>query len=255
MKKDLKRKGFDIEYPSMRLNRFIAVCGVCSRRKADLLIKSGRVSVNGAPPSGISALVVPDSDEVRVDGNLVSPKQKVFLIMNKPRGVVSAASDRHSMTVLDILPEEQRYPGLFPVGRLDKDSEGLLLLTNDGDLAQQIIHPRNGILKTYEVMMDGAVTRAVLDSLCEGTVIGKRMVSPSEVRLLQRDPEDQWIEITLSEGLKREIRVMAESRGLRVISLVRRKIGQLELQHLQSGSSLAVGREQLMDMILHGGTV
>jgi len=81
------------------------------------------------------------------------------------------------------------------------------------------------------------------------------MVSPSEVRLLQRDPEDQWIEITLSEGLKREIRVMAESRGLRVISLVRRKIGQLELQHLQSGSSLAVGREQLMDMILHGGTV
>ncbi len=255
MKKGLKRKGYEIDNKPMRLNRFIAVCGVCSRRKADVLIESGRVMVNGVPPSELSALVIPGMDEVRVDGHPVFPRQKAYLIMNKPRGVVSAVSDRHSPTVLDILPEGQRYPGLFPVGRLDKDSEGLLLITNDGNLAQDIMHPRNGIFKTYEVMVDEPVTKVILDSIGEGTVIGERVVKPSVIRSLRREPQGHWFEITLSEGLKREIRVMAGSRGLRVVFLIRRKIGLLELEDLHQGKVLAVEREQLMEMIRNGGTV
>ncbi|MDO9508777.1 MAG: pseudouridine synthase [Thermovirgaceae bacterium] len=237
-----------------RLNRFIAMCKAESRRNADSLIRSGRVEINGSTVRDLSFRVVSE-DIIRVDGVHISPIKQVYLIMNKPKGLVCAVTDRFSRTVMDILPREISEAGVFPAGRLDKESEGLLVLTNDGEMAQRITHPSNRILKTYEVLSDRAVSRADLESLLQGTLFGPRIVRPSEARILSRDPAGRWLSITIAEGLKREVRLMAASRGFNVLRLVRRKIGGLELRDLPSGGFLLIEGDRLLAMIVDGGCV
>ncbi|MBR4401114.1 MAG: rRNA pseudouridine synthase [Synergistes sp.] len=134
----------------IRLNRYIAMCGVAARRKAEEYIASGRIRINGLAVTEPGRQVLPD-DTVEFDGRKIAPEAKKYLILNKPKGVLSAAEDARERTVIDILPPVYASYRLFPVGRLDRDSEGLIILTNDGDFSQQLIHPSNGFNKTYQV--------------------------------------------------------------------------------------------------------
>jgi 23S rRNA pseudouridine2605 synthase len=245
----------DQEGGPLRLNRFIAMCGYGSRRSSESLIRSGRVRVNGSTVRDLSCRVVPGEDQVRLDDALISLKPKYYVIFHKPRGVVCAVSDRFSSTVIELLPRELSEAGVFPVGRLDKESEGLLLLTNDGSLSQKIAHPSGGMIKTYEVFVDRPVSVEELRSIADGTTVGVKVVLPVEVRSLKRTPSRRWISISISEGMKREVRLMITTRGLRVIRLVRRRIGFLELRDLPPGGFLKVEGERLLDMVFHGGIV
>lgn len=245
----------DQESGSYRLNRFIAMCGYGSRRSSESLIRSGRVSVNGSTVRDLSCRVVPGEDQVLLDDALISLKPKYYVIFHKPRGVVCAVSDRYSRTVTDLLPPELSEAGIFPVGRLDKESEGLLLLTNDGSVSQKIAHPSGGMIKTYEVFVDRPVSGEEIKSIADGTTLGFKEVLPVEVRILKKTPSRRWISISISEGMKREVRLMITQRGLKVIRLVRRRIGSLELKYLPSGGFQKVEGERLLDMVFHGGIV
>ena len=245
----------DQEEMRFRLNRFIAICGVGSRRSADSLIRAGRVQVNGSTVRDLSFRVAPDKDEVMLDGAVISMKPKAYIILNKPRGMVCAVSDRFSRTVMELLPMEISQAGVFPVGRLDKESEGLLILTNDGAISHKITHPGSRILKTYEVFVQRVVSGAEVLDLLEGTSVGSSIVRPAEVKVIKKHPLGRWLSITIGEGLKREIRIMAESRGMKVIRLVRRKIGSLELRDLPPGKYLQVSGERLLEMIFSGGII
>jgi len=239
----------------VRINRFIAACGVCSRRKADLLVMVGRISVNLEVCTDPSRTIDTKSDVVKLDGEVISIRPKLYIAMNKPRGLVCSVSDSFSRTVLELLPSEIPVEGLFPVGRLDKGSEGLLLLTNDGEMAQRILHPSHQILKTYEVLLDATADDAALESFMKGTEVEGRKVRPERVVAIPRRPEGRWISVTLSEGLKREIRVMAATRGFKVVRLVRTRIGKLDMKRLRPGEFMILDGEVLMKMILYGGSV
>lgn len=202
----------DQEETRFRLNRFIAMCGGESRRSAESLIRSGRVQVNGSIVRDLSFRVVPKYHAVMVDGAIMAMKPKSYIIVNKPRGLVCAVSDRFSKTVMDLLPREISDAGVFPVGRLDKDSEGLLILTNDGAMSQKIAHPGSRLLKTYEVLVQRIVSGDELLDLMNGTFVGSRIVCPVEVRVIEKQPKGRWLSVTIAEGLKREIRIMAEDR-------------------------------------------
>jgi len=238
-----------------RINRFIASCGICSRRKADLLVKEERVTVNGEICIDPSRVIDPVRDAVSVDGTKLVLQEKLYLALHKPKGYVCSVSDRFTRTVMELLPSDYRARGLFPVGRLDKGSEGLLLLTNDGALAQRILHPGQQVPKTYQVLLDAPVSEDTLNSLSRGSEVAGRLVIPEKVLLLGISPKGRWVSITLLEGLKREIRIMVSTRGLKVERLIRTRVGQLELKRLKPGRFVILERETLLDMVLHGGAV
>lgn len=238
----------------VRLNRYIALCGECSRRKADLLIEAGRVSVNGSTVTDFS-FRVREGDRVSVDGDRISPAKKTYVILNKPRGILSAVSDKRDKTVIDILPDRLKGLGLFPAGRLDKDSEGLIILTNDGIFSQNLIHPSKGHLKTYEVRLRSELGEDGLRNWRGGLAVDGKLIKPVSVSRISRKPEGLWYEVVLAEGVKREIRLMAEALGNRVTKLFRRKIGKLELRKLKSGEYLEVDGVELKRYIKRGKIV
>ncbi len=239
----------------MRLNKYLALCGVGSRRKVEDYIFSGRVLCDGYQVLE-PAFQVSEGTIVTVDDVEVYPQEPVYLAINKPRGYVCAVTDSDYPVVLDLLPKSYAPYRLFPVGRLDLQSEGLLLLTNDGDFAQRLIHPRAGITKEYEVRMDRPVSRADLAQLRQGALWEGRRLIPSEVEVLTyREPIGRWLRFVLHEGVKREIRIIAEAVGLRVEVLFRRKIGRLELRKLRSGWILEFSAEELWHMIRFGGVI
>ena len=228
----------------MRLNLFLSSNGICSRRKADEIILSGRVQVNNkivlAPYFRVN-----ESDIVSLDGKKIfSPDeiQRVYYIINKPRGYVCAVSDKYDPVIIDLLPKD---PRVFPVGRLDKDSEGLLILTNDGNFAQNIIHPSKKISREYEVTLNQPLNDNHLLRWRKGFEIESKFVKP--LRIKQLSPEK--LIITLSEGIKREIRLMARQMGFRVEKLIRVKIGGLELGNLKPGEYKSLSFSSLCNKI------
>lgn len=237
-----------------RLNRYLALCGLGSRRKVEELLASGRVAVNGRTLSHPSYRVAKE-DMVTLDGKPVFPKTQVYLVLNKPRGFLSAVSDRRLKTVVDLLPTRLRLLRPFPVGRLDLDSEGLLVLTNDGLFAQNLIHPSFGIPRTYEVLLDRPVLGRDLERWREGIFLEGRKLRPLKVTPLLRPPSGHWLSIVLAEGIKREIRLMAFSLGFCVERLVRVAIGKLRLQNLEQGKFCELERADLWKRICHGGIV
>jgi len=230
----------------MRLNRFLASCGVASRRKADDLVRAGRVSLNGILVTQVG-VPVPPGAEIRLDGRLLRRSEEVYLAMNKPRGVLSAVTDRRCRTVTDLLPPPLRRLRVYPVGRLDRDSEGLLLLTNDGDFCRAVSHPSSGIRKRYEVWFDRPPSRGDAEHLAEGALLDGRLVRPLSVRLLEE--RGAFLEIVLAEGINREIRRLASAVGLTVTRLFRRAIGSLVLRDLPAGSFRSFSRERLFRLI------
>jgi 23S rRNA pseudouridine2605 synthase len=213
----------------VRLAKFLAHSGVASRRAAEDLIRAGRVSVAGRVVTDPARDVDSDSG-VAVDGASVAPEPLEVHMLNKPLGVVSTARDTHGRpTVTQLVPSERR---LYPVGRLDADTSGLILLTNDGELANRLMHPRYGVPRTYRARLKGRPDDAALRRLREGVELEDGRTAPAKVRRLGADA----VELTIAEGRKRQVRRMCEAVGHRVIALERVAFGPLRLQDLEPGA-------------------
>jgi 23S rRNA pseudouridine2605 synthase len=229
-----------------RLARFLASAGIASRRHAEDLIAAGRVQVNGETITTQGTRIDPQLDTVSVDGKPVTAAvPHVYLLLHKPAGYVSTAQDeRGRPTVLDLLPEELRRLRVYPVGRLDRETSGLLLLTNDGEFALHITHPRYSTEKRYEALVQGRPSPAALAALRHGVRIveddGKQYTTaPAQARLLRsvgEHEENTWLSITLHEGHKRQVRRMLDALGYPVLQLRRAAIGPLTLRGVPPGA-------------------
>ena len=223
----------------MRLNRFLAAAGIGSRRHCDELIAAGRVTINGQTCTDFSAQPN-ERDHVKVDGKLVRAERALHIILHKPAGFVSTRKDpRARDTIFDLLPA--KFPRLFNVGRLDAQSEGLLILTNDGDLAQRLTHPRYKIDKEYEVTLDRAWDAALTPKLLRGILLDGERARIAHLR--PRTPTR--LGIVLRQGINRQIRRMFEAVGYRVERLVRTRIGNLRLGDLPRGHWRPLSKREL----------
>lgn len=226
----------------MRINRFLAAAGLGSRRKVEELVRAGRVSVNGLPCTDL-ARTVAAGDEVRVGGRAVRPLAFRYVVLNKPRGYVcTAADERGRPTIYGLLPPG--WPRLAHVGRLDRDSEGLLLLTNDGGLALQLAHPRHAVDKEYAVTIDRPFDPAHAARLCRGFRIEPGFAKAAAVR--QTGPCQ--LRIILRQGLKRQVRLMLAALGYRVRRLCRIRLGNLRLAGLAPGAWRHLTPRDLADL-------
>jgi 23S rRNA pseudouridine2605 synthase len=223
----------------MRLAKYLAHAGVASRRAAEGLIAEGRVSVAGEVVTD-PARDVDESSRVTVDGRAVGPEPREVHALNKPRGVVSTARDTHGRpTVVELVRSQRR---LYPVGRLDADTSGLILLTNDGELAERLTHPRHGVEKVYRARVQpGRVAPEALKALREGVELEDGRTAPARAR----QPAPGVLEITLREGRKRQVRRMVEAVGHRVIELERVAFGPLGLRGLEPGHSRRLKRAEV----------
>jgi len=213
----------------------MAQAGVGSRRRAEELIRAGRVSVNGVTAT-LGATADPDRDEITLDGSPVVAEPRAYWILHKPRGVVTTTRDPEGRpTVLDLLPAEARGRRLFPVGRLDLDSEGLLLLTNDGEVAQAMLHPSLGCEKEYRVTARGRISPTTRRILAAGIELDDGPMAPCGVGPVRYDPgtNASTFHLTLREGRKRQIRRALATRGHPVLRLVRVRMGPLRLGELR----------------------
>lgn len=236
-----------------RLNRFLARSGVASRRGADELITSGAVLVNGdrPPPSGV--LIDPDRDVVTVDGRVVKPRIKHrYLMLNKPLGVITTAKDEESRpTVLDAIGEEgQSGHRLFPVGRLDADTTGLLVLTDDGELAFRLTHPRYKVAKEYVAIVAGKPNEGDLESLRKGVILDDGKTAPAEVEVVGFDEAPgaaarTQLRMVIREGRHRQVRRMLHAVGHKVQSLRRTGFGPLKVGRLKVGDWRVLGEPEV----------
>ena len=228
-----------------RLQKVLASAGIASRRKAEKMIRAGRVQVNGRVVQQMGLRVDGQRDDIRVDGHPISrQKHPVYLLVNKPRGVVSTVHDeRGRPTVVDLVGSDER---LYPVGRLDMDSEGLMLLTNDGDLAHVLTHPRFAHEKEYRVLVRGQPTRIEMRELRQGVSLDDGLARPDRATLLKQDAQGTWLSIVIHEGRKRQIRRMLAAIGHPVVRLVRARMGPLELGQLGPGESRPLTEVEIM---------
>jgi 23S rRNA pseudouridine2605 synthase len=224
-----------------RLHKRIAAAGLCSRREAEKWIQDGRVTVNGDLVTELGVKVGPD-DEVRVDGRPIQIAKHYYVIMNKPIGYVTTLDDPQGRpTVKNLLPDYGVQ--LKPVGRLDMDTEGLLLFTNDGDLAQKLTHPSFGIEKEYLAVVEGVPDDKSLERLRKGIYIEGGKTSPAKVEMVSAEEgKKATLRITIHEGRKRQVRLMCEAIGHPVRSLKRVRLGHLVLKHMPAGSCRALGK-------------
>jgi 23S rRNA pseudouridine2605 synthase len=217
----------------VRLNRFLALAGVASRRRCDEIVRSGRVAIDGQRVDDPARSVDPDKQRVTLDGKPLAAVAPCTWLLNKPRGVLSAASDaRGGRTVLDLAREAGIEERLYPVGRLDKDSRGLILLSNEGDLALRLTHPRYGVEKTYRVNINLPITATQQRRFAGGLPLEDGTTRPCRIRPL---PGRASYEIVIAEGRKRQIRRMFEAMGRRVTDLRRVRLGPLALGALREG--------------------
>jgi pseudouridine synthase len=220
-----------------RLQKYLARCGIASRRKCEELISSGAVRVSGVVVSAPGTKVDTEKDQVTISGTPVRlPPENIYIMLNKPRGyVVSRSDERGRKTIFHLLPAAS--PDLFPVGRLDRDSEGLLLLTNDGEFAYRLSHPKFEIEKEYVVTVKGKPTERALRRLERGLLIGATLSAPARVKIVSAQESTTTLSISIHEGRKRQVRLMLAAVGYPVERLVRVRIGTLELGNLPPGKS------------------
>ena len=218
-----------------RLDRLLSELGVATRSELRQMIKSGRITVDGMAAAQPDMKIEEQGHSICVDGVELRTDRLRYFMMDKPEGVLSATEDKRQETVLDILPPDIRRIGLFPVGRLDKDTSGLLLLTNDGDFANKLMHPRYHKPKTYHVKLAGEIEPEKVQRLSEPMEIDGYMTKPAEVSLITRKKEYSVVAITLFEGRNRQIRKMCEKLSLHVLSLRRVSIGEVKLGDLRPG--------------------
>ena len=218
----------------IRLQKYMAESGIASRRKSEELIAAGKVKVNGKVAS-IGDKVDPDKDKVEVAGQKVQKETELrYIMLNKPRGFITTMSDEMDRKCVAELISDIPVR-VYPVGRLDKDSEGLLLLTNDGEFANNMTHPSRHVPKTYRVTVRPGINEDILNNLMTGIMIDGKMTLPADVRVLSQEPNRVVLEIVICEGRNRQIRKMCEDQGLEVARLKRVAIGPVKLGMLKQG--------------------
>ena len=240
-----------------RLQKILSAYGVASRRKAEELIEAGKVKVNGHPAT-LGDKADPRRDTITVAGKKLNtlgekPQEYTYVLLNKPRGVVTTLSDEQGRRCVADLVADTGVR-LFPIGRLDRDSEGLLLLTNDGEFANAVSHPRNHVPKTYRVTVRAAVTEEQVAQLQNGIVLDGRKTAPAEVSVMVKEPERTVLQMTIHEGRNRQIRRMCESLGLDVIRLKRIAVGTVKLGGVTVGKWRYLEGREVKALLLAAGT-
>lgn len=227
---------------AVRINKYLASVGVAARRKVDTLIEEEKVTVNGKKAI-LGQKINPDADKIAVNGRLITPSnafasegkggaERIYIVLNKPKGVVSTAIDTHNRkTVIDLVQVGKR---LYPVGRLDVESEGLILLTNDGELTHHLMHPKFHVAKTYVVKFLGQVPENKISAIRSGVTLEGARTAPAKVRAVKAGSTNV-LEIVLYEGKNRQIRKMAEKLHLHILQLKRVAIGSVQIEALESG--------------------
>lgn len=230
-----------------RLQKYLARCGVASRREAEELIRAGRVRVNGVVVTALGSKVDPDRDRVQVDGRRVEPAPPVTLMLHKPSGYVSSTRDPQGRRVVtDLVPKE--FGRLYPVGRLDYDATGLMLLTNDGELAQRLMHPRYQVPRTYRVTVAGEMSDETLRELAGGVELEGRPVS-TMVTLIKRENQRTVLELTVWEGRYHLVKRLLEGVGHPVLKLKRIAFGPLRLGRLKRGAFRPLTKGELINLM------
>ncbi|MCB4976388.1 rRNA pseudouridine synthase [Streptococcus mutans] len=232
----------------MRINKYIAHAGVASRRKAEELIKQGLVTLNGQMVTEL-ATTVKSGDRVEVEGQPIYNEEKVYYLLNKPRGVISSVrDDKGRQTVIDLLPEVKER--IYPVGRLDWDTSGLLILTNDGDFTDKMLHPRHEIDKVYVARVKGLASKDNLRPLTKGIVIDGKKTQPARYRIVKTDREKNRsvVELTIHEGRNHQVKKMFEAVGLMVDKLSRTRFGTLDLSGLNSGEARRLNKKEISQL-------
>ena len=219
----------------IRLQKYLAECGVASRRKSEELIAAGKVKVNGVTAL-IGAKVSPKHDKVTVSGKkVVSVKKNVYIMLNKPRGFITTMNDEHDRKCVAELVKDINTR-VYPVGRLDRESEGLLIMTNDGEFTNALTHPSKHVSKTYRVTIRPTITKEQATEFRNGIEIDGRMTAPADLRVLEAQENRTVVEVTIYEGRNRQIRKMFEALGIEVARLKRTKVGNLKLGMLKQGA-------------------
>lgn len=221
----------------IRLQKYLAEAGICSRRKAEVLIQEGKISVNGKVITELGIKVNPDKDKIMFEGKLVKQEEKkVYILLNKPIGFVTTAKDQFDRdTVMNLVKVKER---VVPVGRLDMYTSGALILSNDGDFIYKVTHPKHQIEKTYTVTLKGEITKEELNTLKSGMTIDGYKTSPAKAKIIKEDKEKNItrLEIIIHEGRNRQVRKMCEGIGKKVIALHRTKIGAIDVKNLKLGT-------------------
>lgn len=238
----------------VRLQKFMAEQGIASRRKSEDLIRTGKVKVNGHI-AVIGQKINPKKDLVTVGKQKILPpktRNMIYIMLNKPRGYVTTVSDEYDRkTVMDLIPDIKER--IYPVGRLDKDSEGLLIMTNDGSFTNCLTHPSHGLAKVYRVTVRPAVDDEILYNLRNGIVIDGRKTAPADVTVLTEEENRVVLEFVLHEGRNREIRKMCESQGLEVARLKRTAVGSLKLGVLPQGKYRELTEQEVKKLLRSAG--
>lgn len=227
-----------------RLQKVIAASGLTSRRKAEELIKDGKVKVNGKIVTELGTKVN-ENDEIMVNDNILEKEEKEYYLLNKPRGVLTTTSDdKNRKTVVDLINTNAR---IYPVGRLDYDTTGVLLLTNDGEFANIITHPKNEIEKTYIAKLNNIIKGEQIHKIEEGILIDNQLIKPKKVKLRKVNKESNtcFVEIVICEGKNHEVKKIFESVGLLVDKLKREKVGFFTLDNLKSGEYRKLSKKEI----------
>lgn len=232
----------------LRIQKFMSECGICSRRKAEEMVMAGKVKINGKTAL-IGEKVNPYTDKVTVQGKLIKrQKEKKYIILHKPRGFVTTLSDEKGRKDITLLTEDIKER-VYPVGRLDKNSEGLLLLTNDGEFANMITHPKTHIPKTYRVTVRPPVSDNALNSLINGVTLDDGYTTaPADVSIVQSEENRVVLLITIYEGKNRQIRRMCEALGIELIRLKRIAIGEIRLGMLPQGKWRELSEQEIRSL-------
>lgn len=236
----------------VRLQKFLAESGVASRRKSEELIESGKVKVNGHIAS-IGDKIDPKRDTVTVSGKkIIKHTEHTYIVLHKPRGFITTMSDEMDRKCVAELIKDVKCR-VFPVGRLDRDSEGMLLFTNDGDFANALTHPTKHVPKTYRVTVRPSISEDQLTALTEGIIIDDRKTAPAEVHVVTKEENRVVLEIILYEGRNRQIRKMCEEVGLEVARLKRTAIGSIKLGMLKQGSWRHLTDDEVRKLMISAG--
>ncbi len=231
----------------LRLQVFLSRSGVCSRREALKFIQEGCVSLNGKTEKEPSTLINPEKDEIVFRGKIIKEKPYTYILLNKPKGFVTTVEDRYAKkTVLDLLPGKFRH--LRPTGRLDKDTEGLLLLTNDGELIYRLTHPSFNVEKTYFVRATGQLKNSSIRRLERGVRIERKLTHPAKISSVRYLKNKTEFLIVIHEGRKRQIRRMVSIVGHKVLDLRRIKQGPLTLKHLEPGKWRLLNKQEILEL-------
>ncbi|PCJ63066.1 MAG: pseudouridine synthase [Planctomycetota bacterium] len=235
----------------IRIQKYIANCGYCARRHAELLIEAKLVSINGRPVKEMGQKIDPEKDEVSINGDIIVPPKNVTIMLHKPTKFITSTNDTHDrLTVMDLVPKQFYIDAVFPVGRLDYETEGLLIMTNNGDLSHQLAHPSFECEKEYFVEAEGKLSDKQFNRLCSGTiVVEKSIVKPAQIHEIEFKNNTTVFNMIIHEGKKRQIRKMVEAISSKVCYLRRVRMGNMELGDLPKGKYKILSETDIKNII------